>query len=114
MNPLWLVGLTITGSIGLALMFVGVLMALLTALGNKQYVYGALFCALLIVPMVLGRSIPRMGFLLILLIPVTFIYCYQHPKTSVYAIKLLLPGVAISAITGLVGWLVLAQGLTLV
>lgn len=112
MNPLWLVALTITGSIGLALVFVGVLMVLLTALGNKQYVYGALFFILFIVPMVLGRSSPRMGFLLILVIPIALIYCYKHRKATSYAIKLLLPGVAISTVTGLVGWLLFAQGLT--
>jgi len=105
MNSLWLVGLTITGSIGLSLLFVGVLMVLLAAFGNRHYVFGSLFFLFFMVPMVLGRSNPKLGFLMVLLIPVTLIYCYRHQKAANYANKLLLPGLILSLLTAAAGWI---------
>lgn len=104
MISLWLILLLILGSIGLALLFVGMLMVLLAALGNRHYVFGGLFFALFVVPMVLARSNHKIGFAMILLIPITLVYCYRHQESASYAKKLLLPGLAVSVLTGVLGW----------
>jgi len=83
MTSEWIIVLTISGSIGIALMFVGVLMTLLTALGNRHYIYGALS---------------------FLLFPVALAYCFQYRKEASYPAKLLFPGTAIALITAIIGW----------
>ncbi|WP_200911645.1 hypothetical protein [Teredinibacter purpureus] len=79
----WVIILTITGGIGIALMFVGILITALTAIGNRHYFYGA--CCLLC-------------------FPVAIAYCLQHKKQSAYPAKMLLPGTVLTAITGVLGW----------
>ncbi|WP_221628223.1 hypothetical protein [Teredinibacter franksiae] len=79
----WMIILTITGSIGLALILVGVLMTLLTALGNKRYAYGVL---------------------IFLCFPAAFVYCIQHRSESGYPSRLLYPGAALALITALIAW----------
>lgn len=109
MNTPLLIALSVTGAVGISLLFVGILMVLLAAFGNRHYYFGSLFFLLFIVPMVLGRAHPTAGFVMVLLIPLTTIYCYRHRQVTHYANKLLLPGLIISLATALTGWIFVFQ-----
>lgn len=62
---------SIVGAVGIALLFVGILMAVLIALGNKQYIYGvAIF----------------------LFFPVGYFWCLKNRPQANYAATLLLSG----------------------
>ncbi len=65
--------ITILGGIGATLCFVGALFTIVTAFGNKQYVWGIAS---------------------ILLLPVTILYCALHWSRATYAARLLYSGCA--------------------
>lgn len=83
-NLVLITAASIFGATGLALLFVGTLMAMLVALGNKHYIYGAL---------------------IFLCFPVAFIYGYVYRENSGYANKLLVTGLVLFALfNGLLWW----------
>jgi len=102
-NSEWLIVLTIVGSIGVALMFVGALMTVLIAFGNRHHIFGAVFFLLFIVPSILARQHRWLGAGVIILIPVLLYYYYRYPQATSYARRLFLPGLAVSVVTGLIG-----------
>lgn len=75
---------SVSGAIGIALLFVGMLMAMLIALGNKHFVYGVL---------------------IFIFFPAAFIYGFQHRENMTYAIKLLSLGLGLFVLfVGLLWW----------
>lgn len=79
------------GASGIGLVFVGMLMAVLTALGNRHYVFGiAIF----------------------LFFPVALIYGYLNRENAAYAMKLFVPGLFLLALFfGLLWWELARLGL---
>ncbi len=103
MNPELLIVLTIFLAIGISLLFVGALMTLLTAMGNKHYVYGSLLFLFFIVPMFMARRYHWLGALTSVVIPLVLLYCHLHPKQTAYARKLFIPGLIVTVLTGAAG-----------
>lgn len=74
----------VLGATGLGLIFVGTLMALLIALGNRYYIYGAL---------------------IFIFFPVGLIFCARHREKASYAATLLYPGALLFMLfLGLIWW----------
>ncbi len=83
-NLILLTGAAICGAIGLALIFVGGLMALLVALGNKQYVFGVL---------------------MFLFFPVAYVFAFVEKEKMRYASNLLWGGLLLFVLfVGLLWW----------
>lgn len=72
-NLVLITAASISGAIGVALIFVGVLMAILIALGNKHYLY---------------------ALIIFLFFPAAFVFGFQYRKDSDYSVKLLSLGLA--------------------
>jgi len=81
-NLILITSATLLGATGLALLFVGTLMAILVALGNKHFVYGVL---------------------IFVFFPVAFIYAIRYRDKSDYAGKLL--GLGLILILGFIALL---------
>lgn len=64
----------LAGATGIALIFVGTLMAMLVALGNRHYFYAALA---------------------VLFFPSALVYCWHHRAVAQYPSRLLFPGFAL-------------------
>lgn len=62
----------VVGATGVGLLFVGMLMAMLIALGNKHYVSGVL---------------------IFVFFPFAYFYCFKHKENGRYAAKILYPGI---------------------
>jgi len=82
-NSTWIIALTITGASGVALIFVGVLVCILTAAGNKHYGFAAAIFACF---------------------PLAYVYCYQHQNYCHYPRRLLVWGYLLAIPTGLIAW----------
>lgn len=74
---------SVLGATGIALVFVGVLMAMLVALGNKQYVYGVL---------------------IFILFPFAFIYSFVEREKMRYPTAMLWGGLALFCIFLILLW----------
>jgi magnesium-transporting ATPase (P-type) len=68
----------IMAGLGAAVFFVGSLIVVVTAFGNKQYAYGVLS---------------------LLFFPISIAYCLQHRKEGAYASKYLISGALLVAVT---------------
>ena len=67
-NLILITAASICGATGIALLFVGILMAMLAALGNKEYLYGSL---------------------IFVFFPVAYFWCFKNRDKAGYAISLL-------------------------
>ena len=85
---LLLVLVATAGFVGVTMMFIGFLVAMATALGNKHWGW---------------------GIAMLLVSPLAIFYCLSHPETAVWPRGLLLKGLSIAAVAGVVSYFLLQQ-----